>query len=107
MVSIPKLSKMRRPVKVYTFDEYLHREAQAAEKHEFYNRKIITMPGGTRIHSEISANVITYFVISRLQRRIPKNLFGQVTRRWFLMPFLVEITCLCCAHVVIRFLIKR
>jgi Uma2 family endonuclease len=61
MVSIPKLSKMRRPVKVYTFDEYLHREAQAAEKHEFYNGKIITMPEGIsilNIHSEISANVI-------------------------------------------------
>ena len=46
MVSIPNLSKMRYPTKLYTLEEYLRREEQAAEKHEFYNGKIITMPGG-------------------------------------------------------------
>jgi Uma2 family endonuclease len=58
MVSIAKLSKLHRPQKVHTFEEYLLREESAAEKHEFYNGKIIKMPGGTHIHSEIAANLI-------------------------------------------------
>lgn len=45
-----------REPKLYTFEEYLRREEKAVEKHEFYNGKIIKMPGGTDIHSEISLN---------------------------------------------------
>ena len=49
---------IRKP-KVYTFEEYLRREEKSLEKHEFYNGKIIKMPGGTDIHSEISINIST------------------------------------------------
>jgi Uma2 family endonuclease len=52
------LKKTRLP-KQYTFAEYLRREARAKERHEFYNGKIVLMPGGTDKHSEISANVIS------------------------------------------------
>ena len=71
MVSIPNLSKMRYPTKLYTLEEYLRREEQAAEKHEFYNGKIITMPGGISVHSEISANMIgaLKFEVRRLPRK--------------------------------------
>lgn len=59
MVKFSEKAKTVRQPKVYTFEEYLHREEKAVEKHEFYNGKIIKMPGGTDIHSEIAANVIT------------------------------------------------
>ena len=57
MVAIPKMLKGQRKSKVYTFEEYLRREEKAVEKSEFFNGKIIKMPGGTDIHSEISMNI--------------------------------------------------
>ena len=57
MVAILKEIKAIRKPKVYTFDEYLHREEKSVEKHEFYNGKIIRMPGGTDKHCEISMNI--------------------------------------------------
>jgi Uma2 family endonuclease len=58
MVAILKDIKGVRKSKVYTFEEYLRREEKAVEKHEFYQGKIIKMPGGTDIHSEIAGNMI-------------------------------------------------
>jgi Uma2 family endonuclease len=62
--------EMRKP-KVYTFEQYLRREEKATEKHEFYNGKIIKMPGGTDIHSEIAGNVIASLKIT--VRALPKK----------------------------------
>jgi Uma2 family endonuclease len=59
MVAFSKQARTIRLPKVYTFEEYLRREEKAVEKHEFYNGKIIKMPGGTDIHSEIATNVVT------------------------------------------------
>ena len=59
MVAISKEIKKVRKSKVYTFEEYLRREEKAVEKHEFYNGKIVKMPGGTDIHSEIAGNIIS------------------------------------------------
>lgn len=42
----------------YTIEEYLAMEAQAQEKHEYYNGKVVRMSGGTSLHNEIAANVI-------------------------------------------------
>jgi Uma2 family endonuclease len=58
MVAILKDIKGIRKSKVYTFEEYLRREEKSVEKHEFYQGKIIKMPGGTDIHSEIAGNMI-------------------------------------------------
>jgi Uma2 family endonuclease len=58
MVAILKDIKGVRKSKVYTFEEYLRREEKSVEKHEFYQGKIIKMPGGTDIHSEIAGNMI-------------------------------------------------
>jgi Uma2 family endonuclease len=41
------------------FEDYLEAEETAAEKHEFHNGQLHTMPGGTDAHNEISGNVIT------------------------------------------------
>jgi Uma2 family endonuclease len=60
-----------REPKLYTFEEYLRREEKAAEKHEFYNGKIIKMPGGTDIHSKVSANAI--FALKFVIRPLPKR----------------------------------
>ena len=54
---------IRKP-KVYTFEAYLRREEKSLEKHEFYNGKIIKMPGGTDIHNEISMNIGTAIKIA-------------------------------------------
>jgi len=42
----------------YTIEEYLAMEAQAQEKHEYYNGKVVRMSGGTDLHNEIAANII-------------------------------------------------
>lgn len=44
--------------KIYTEEDYLVLEASAQEKHEYYDGKIITMPGGTLNHNLIAANVL-------------------------------------------------
>lgn len=59
MVAENSSLKNTRVPKQYSFTAYLNRETRAKEKHEFYNGKIIAMPGGTDTHSEISANVIS------------------------------------------------
>jgi Uma2 family endonuclease len=71
MVAILKTSPIFRQPKVYTFAEYLRREEKAVEKHEFYNGKIIKMPGGTYIHSEISVN--TTSALKFIVRPLPKK----------------------------------
>jgi Uma2 family endonuclease len=60
-----------REPKLYTFEEYLRREEKAVEKHEFYNGKIIKMPGGTDIHSEISVNTVSALKV--VIRPLPKK----------------------------------
>jgi Uma2 family endonuclease len=57
-IAIHKLEK-EKPVKVYTLQEYLAREAQSPQKNEFYNGQIIQMPGSKFKHNEISANMIS------------------------------------------------
>jgi Uma2 family endonuclease len=64
MVIFSKQVRTIRQPKVYTFEEYLRREEKSVEKHEFYNGKIIRMPRGTDIHSEISTNVVAAIKIA-------------------------------------------
>jgi Uma2 family endonuclease len=45
--------------RLWTFEEYLDAEEISVEKHEFYNGKLILMPGGTDTHSEIGCNTTT------------------------------------------------
>jgi Uma2 family endonuclease len=66
-----KTPTMFREPKLYTFAEYLRREEKAVEKHEFYNGKIIKMPGGTHSHGEISANAISALKV--VVRPLPKK----------------------------------
>lgn len=44
--------------KKYTVAEYLAMEERSVEKHEFYNGKIIKMPGAKPVHNLIAANLI-------------------------------------------------
>ncbi len=45
----------------YTIKEYLERELDAAERHEFHDGEILAMSGGSDAHSFIIANVIREF----------------------------------------------
>jgi Uma2 family endonuclease len=45
--------------KRYSISEYLEMEEKSIEKNEFYNGKIVEMPGGTANHSLISTNITT------------------------------------------------
>jgi Uma2 family endonuclease len=67
MVSIPKISKLSRPSKVYTFEQYLSREERNLEKHEFYNGKILKTPNRIHTYSEINANMGTALKIGMRQ----------------------------------------
>ena len=55
-IAIHKLEK-EKPVKIYTLQEYLAREAQSPQKNEFYNGQIIQMPGSKANHNEIAMNI--------------------------------------------------
>jgi Uma2 family endonuclease len=45
--------------KRYSISEYLEIEEKSIEKNDFYNGKIVEMPGGTANHSLISTNITT------------------------------------------------
>jgi len=48
-----------RPEKIFSIEEYLSTEDKSTEKHEFFNGKIIKMPGAKPAHNLISGNIIT------------------------------------------------
>ncbi len=50
--------------KIYSIEEYLEFEEAAFEKHEFYNGKIIKMPGAKPAHNIIAVNIATQLVIA-------------------------------------------
>ncbi|MBD2139508.1 Uma2 family endonuclease [Anabaena sp. FACHB-1237] len=43
-----------------TLDEYRTMEETATERHEYYNGKIINMPGGSEVHSRIAVNITSF-----------------------------------------------
>ncbi len=45
--------------KLYTVNEYLALEKRAKNKHEYYNGKIVRMPGASFKHNIIAANIIS------------------------------------------------
>jgi Uma2 family endonuclease len=45
--------------RAYSLEQYLEKELQAVQKHEFFNGKIILMSGGTYNHNKIATNVIS------------------------------------------------
>src|SRR5215210_7859556 len=49
---------LAQPIACYTPEEYLERERQATERHQFYRGEIFAMAGGSARHSLIVANVI-------------------------------------------------
>ena len=47
----------KKSERIYTLLEYLEREENSVNKHEFHNGKIISMAGGKAKHSEIATNM--------------------------------------------------
>jgi len=45
--------------RTYSLEQYLEKELQAVQKHEYFNGKIILMSGGTYNHNKIATNVIS------------------------------------------------
>jgi Uma2 family endonuclease len=58
--------------RIYTEEEYLAMEEQSQEKHEFYNGKMIAMPGGTATHNLIATNIATGLTIA-LEKSLQEN----------------------------------
>jgi len=56
--------KLSRPVRRYTLEQYLRREAKSVHKHEFIDGQIIKMPYAKGPHNIISVNVMTEMVIN-------------------------------------------
>ena len=52
-----KPKKISKQEFLFTLDEYLKKETRSVEKHEFYNGKIIPMPGGRSTHNEIALSI--------------------------------------------------
>ena len=53
---LPKLI-LHKPVRKYTLEEYLRKEGNSANKHEFINGEIIKMPNARYNHNLIAMNV--------------------------------------------------
>jgi Uma2 family endonuclease len=51
--------KLNRPVRKYTIEQYLEKEAKLKQKHDFINGQIIPMPYAKGPHNIISANITT------------------------------------------------
>jgi Uma2 family endonuclease len=58
IASAPLIKEVKHP-RLYALEEYFKREERALHKHEFFNGKIIIMPGGTFNHDRLSVKVTT------------------------------------------------
>lgn len=56
--------KLNRPIRRYTLEQYLQKEAKSIDKHEFINGQIIKMPYAKGPHNIISVNMMTEMTIS-------------------------------------------
>ncbi|MCB0628304.1 MAG: Uma2 family endonuclease [Saprospiraceae bacterium] len=59
----------------YTIDEYLEIEFRKGERFEYYNGKLIPMPGGSIEHNRICRNLIMYLGAA-LEEKINYEVFG-------------------------------
>lgn len=56
--------KLSRPVRRYTLEQYLRKEAKSIHKHEFIDGQIIKMPYAKGPHNIISVNMMTEMAIN-------------------------------------------
>ncbi len=54
-----KTKKARPAPRLVSLEAYLRSEEKALHKHEFYNGKVIKMPGGTFKHNTLAAKAVT------------------------------------------------
>jgi Uma2 family endonuclease len=62
-LTLPQLI-LSRPVRRYTLEQYLQKEAKSIHKHEFIDGQILKMPYAKGPHNIISVNVMTEMVIN-------------------------------------------
>jgi Uma2 family endonuclease len=75
VLTAPKpLSEKKRANKLYSLEEYLHREENAMFKSEFYNGQIIPIRGGKSTHNLIANNIST-----ALRYEIKRNKLKYIT----------------------------
>jgi Uma2 family endonuclease len=67
---VPPL-KLSRPVRRYTLEQFLEKEAKSPHKHEFIDGQIFKMPYAKGPHNIISANMVTEMNINL--RKLEKN----------------------------------
>jgi Uma2 family endonuclease len=67
---VPPL-KLSRPVRRYTLEQFLEKEAKSIYKHEFIDGQIFKMPYAKGPHNIISANMVTEMNINL--RKLEKN----------------------------------
>lgn len=74
--------------KLYTVEEYLALEEKATFKYEYYNGKIIPVPGGSFIHNTIATNIATALKIA-LKGKEKNTLFPTVILRYKLKHYTI------------------
>lgn len=73
--NLPDVTKTR-----FTLDEYRAMEETAQERHEYCNGEIITMSGGSEVHSAIACNLLIY--LGFLLRDTDFRLYNSDLRVW-------------------------
>ncbi len=81
MIASTKPPTLPDPTKTrFTIDEYRAMEETAQERHEYCNGEIITMSGGSEVHSAIACNLLIY--LGFLLRDTDFRLYNSDLRVW-------------------------
>ncbi|NJL77062.1 MAG: Uma2 family endonuclease [Saprospiraceae bacterium] len=68
--------------RVYTIEEYLQLEDEAAMRHEFHNGIITAMAGGTVAHNVIKGDIFTYINVFLKSSALPHFALNSDTKVW-------------------------
>ena len=68
--------------RVYTIAEYLEREDESLQKHEFHHGKIIPVSGASFIHNAIAVNVLTALTIATRKKDNTFYVTNSDTKIW-------------------------
>ncbi|MCU0469818.1 MAG: Uma2 family endonuclease [Arcicella sp.] len=75
--------KLNRPIRKYTLEQYLEKEAKSVDKHEFIDGQIIKMPYAKGPHNIIAANMMAQLIIQTVSLDKSYTVFASDQKVYF------------------------
>jgi Uma2 family endonuclease len=75
--------KLNRPIRKYTLEQYLEKEAKSVDKHEFIDGQIIKMPYAKGPHNIIAANMMAQLIIQTISLDKSYTVFASDQKVYF------------------------